>query len=86
MRFPETKSALKSIAHGTAQANLSTNDSLKVKLSFPVDITSNFAKILNSYYIKIQKNNMGSILLAQLRDALLPKLMSGEIDVSELAV
>ncbi len=86
MRFPETKSALKSIAHGTAQANLSTNDSLKVKLSFPVDITSNFAKILNSYYIKIQKNNMGSILLAQLRDALLPKLMSGEIDVSEVAV
>ena len=84
MRFPETKSALKSIAHGTAQANLSTNDSLKVKLSFPVDITSNFAKILNSYYIKIQKNNMGSILLAQLRDALLPKLMSGEIDVSGL--
>lgn len=39
---------------------------------------------LNQYYAQIAVNKLESSQLASMRDALLPKLMSGEIDVSEV--
>jgi type I restriction enzyme S subunit len=35
-------------------------------------------------FLKMRYNSFESIRLAELRDALLPKLMSGELDVSTL--
>ena len=42
--------------------------------------------ILSFFWETIETNKMESQRLAQLRDALLPKLMSGEIDVSEVEI
>lgn len=52
----------------------------------PDNIISDFEKIASSldqaYLVGFEEN----MRLAQLRDALLPKLMSGEIDVSEVEI
>lgn len=53
------------------------------KLAIPNDIEKviEFNDSINSYFIKIQTNNSQIQTLTQTRDALLPKLMSGEIRV-----
>ena len=43
----------------------------------------NFDVILNSYFLKIRANNTQSKTLSNLRDTLLPKLISGEIRIPE---
>ncbi|NDY72713.1 hypothetical protein DO021_04175 [Desulfobacter hydrogenophilus] len=43
----------------------------------------NFDAILNSYFLKIKENNTQSKTLSNLRDTLLPKLISGEIRIPE---
>ena len=45
---------------------------------------SKFIDILNSVYEQIDHLNIENKKLAELRDAILPKLMSGEIDVSDI--
>ena len=45
-----------------------------------------YLKLITPIFGAIFKNNEESCRLAQLRDTLLPKLMSGEIDVSDVAV
>lgn len=45
---------------------------------------SEFAKILHTVYDQIEQLNRENEQLADLRDTLLPKLMSGEIDVSDI--
>ncbi len=52
----------------------------------PNNILEKFNLILKSIFYKKALNGMETQRLAQLRDTLLPKLMSGEIDVSNLAV
>ena len=41
-----------------------------------------FEEAVSPLYLTIQKNEEQSSTLVELRDALLPKLMSGELDVS----
>lgn len=48
------------------------------------DALEKFEKILAPMYEEIQKNNNQSSTLGKFRDTLLPKLMSGEIDVSSI--
>ena len=50
----------------------------------PISIAADFEKMIKVFYDKIQSNGMESERLAQLRDTLLPKLMSGEIKLSEI--
>lgn len=52
----------------------------------PADIYNEIGKLLGPIYEAITRNRIESKMLAQLRDSLLPKLMSGEIDVSEVEV
>ena len=52
----------------------------------PADIYHEIGKLLGPIYEAITRNRIESKMLAQLRDSLLPKLMSGEIDVSEVEV
>lgn len=47
-------------------------------------IQTQFSNIASSLYEMIEQNNQETARLAQLRDTLLPKLMSGEIDVSRV--
>lgn len=59
------------------QANLKSIDFPK----FPLDKVSEFIKLTNQYFDKINLNNTQIQTLTQLRDTLLPKLMSGEVKV-----
>ncbi len=50
----------------------------------PPDVELQFAQILEDYYKMIDSNICQNQQLVTLRDNLLPKLMSGEIDVSDI--
>ena len=60
-------------------------NTLKVLVS-PEDIISNFEKIVSLLDIQYLVNVEENMRLSLLRDSLLPKLMSGEIDVSEVEI
>ena len=49
----------------------------------PVEIALEFKKITQIYYEKIQSNGIESEKLSQLRDTLLPRLMSGELEIKD---
>ena len=51
-----------------------------------IEIQEKFTCIVGALYEKISQNNQENTCLAQLRDTLLPKLMSGEIDVSKVNI
>ena len=85
-RRPEMKSALEVIARGTAQSNLSPVETLNVGIPFDIESRVNLASCMSSFFEQIINNEMESQRLAQLRDTLLPQLMSGEIDVSEVEI
>ena len=62
--------------------SIKTEDILNLQILIPADsILTQYAKISSSFYSKIEENNQENQRLATLRDTLLPKLMSGEIDV-----
>ena len=50
----------------------------------PIEVALNFEKYVDIYYNKIQKNGIESELLSHLRDTLLPRLMSGELNVNTI--
>lgn len=50
----------------------------------PVEIALEFKKITQIYYEKIQSNGVESEKLSQLRNTLLPRLMSGELKISDI--
>ena len=85
-RRPEMKAALETIARGTAQANLSPVETLDIEIPFDIPTLQDIALYMKSFFEQIISNEMEIQTLAQLRDTLLPKLMSGEIDVSEVEV
>ncbi|NBK99710.1 MAG: restriction endonuclease subunit S, partial [Erysipelotrichia bacterium] len=70
---------------GSAQPNISANDVMTIPCVIPSqDEIDGFNDIAEPMFKKIVKNQNENIRLATLRDSLLPKLMSGELDVSEL--
>ena len=84
MRLPEFKSFAEIQSQGTAQANVST----KQLKGFPLIIADNyliekFNALTGSYFEKVLINFAESKSLAELRNLLLPKLLSGEIRVKE---
>ena len=52
----------------------------------PNEIVGKYAGLARSFIAQIDKNQQESRRLAQLRDTLLPRLMSGEIDINEIKV
>ena len=84
-RNTDNKTRLMSIARGTAQANLSPVETLKLSTIVPAtEIIEKFSKIVNKLYDKFVNNMQESRRLAELRDTLLPKLMSGELKLSDI--
>ena len=71
------------IAKGTAQANLSPVETLKLEIPYN-DSFLEISQELKPVYDLILANTIELKRLAIFRDTLLPKLMSGEIDVSEV--
>lgn len=49
-----------------------------------LDAISRFATIIDSYQIVIQMNGSENTKYTEIRDTLLPKLMSGELKINEI--
>ncbi|MCW9681832.1 restriction endonuclease subunit S [Dolichospermum planctonicum UHCC 0167] len=71
-------------ANATTVLNLSSKSITEYKLVLPHEqVLDVFSKIIDSLYEKKDSNVKESKILYQIRDTLLPKLMSGEIRVKE---
>ena len=81
-RQEDMKARMISIARGTAQMNLSPIETGKLPLIIPSnEVLKDFGNRFNNIIHTLTNNIVESSYLAQLRDTLLPKLMSGEIVV-----
>ena len=70
---------------GTTQQQLTVPQFKKTEiLVASQDIMQSFTKTINPLFDKIWKNQAENQTLANIRDVLLPRLMSGEIDVSSI--
>lgn len=73
---------LASLNAGSAVPSMTTNILNAMELPIPDDSTFLiFDNLVTPLYTKIQANEKQSLHLAQIRDTILPKLMSGEIEV-----
>lgn len=74
-------------AQGSAQPNISAREIESVKIVKPNDeIMKTFSSLLNPFFSKILEHQGEIQTLQKTRDTLLPKLLSGEIDVSGLCI
>lgn len=74
---------LRSRANSGVQVNLSSSEIKASQTVLPSEEVNNtFSEITSPMFEVIINNQIENQLLAQLRDTLLPKLMSGELDVS----
>ena len=72
---------------GTTQQQLTVPDFKKTEIVVPDDITmATFTDIVSPLFNQLWANEEENNRLSQLRDALLPKLLSGELDVSEVDI
>lgn len=78
------RSNLNNLASGAAQQNLNVRivKSYKVVIP-PLSLLNSFNLIANSYFEQIKYNTIVNVNTAQLRDTLLPKLMSGKLNIEE---
>ncbi len=72
--------------HGSAIPYIVMNDIAKFELFYNNEIFNNLSQIMKSIVNEIMHNELENEQLIQLRDTLLPKLMSGEIDVSNVDI
>ena len=73
-------------AEGSAQPNISSTGIELSSLILPVDnvLIKNFNKMVQEIFNKIVHNKKETNLLTSLRDTLLPKLLSGEIEIKNI--
>ena len=69
---------------GSAIPYIVMNDLAKFEFVYNEEIFANYTPLFKSLTEAIQANEFESENLAQIRDSLLPKLMSGELDVSDI--
>ena len=85
--FKHIRSNLVSLGNGSVFTNLKTDILKAYPFILPDEQTLKaFNDLIFPVFERIKNNSREINSLAQLRDALLPKLMSGEIDVSEVQV
>lgn len=72
--------------HGSAIPYIVMNDIAKFQVPFNEPVFNKIAPICKAIIDKIQANEAENEKLSQLRDTLLPKLMSGEVDVSKVDI
>ena len=78
---------LASLNAGSAVPSMTTDILKAMELSIPdADTLYKFESIVAPMYRTMKQNTQESNKLAELRDSLLPRLMSGEIDVSKLDI
>lgn len=78
---------LASMNAGSAVPSMTTDILNAMELQIPDETTlAGFEELVAPMYRAMQENRVQSEKLAALRDALLPRLMSGEIDVSDVQI
>ena len=78
----EYQNILLSSASGSAQPNISGSQIERTEIILPsVDLIEEFGSIVNSLFEKILENYSFNQSLTQTRDTLLPKLMSGKLEL-----
>ena len=81
------KNYLISQGNGSVFTNLKTDIVKMMQLAIPEDsIILSFDIVIKSIFEKIKKNQQEITHLTNLRNTLLPKLMSGETDVNEVEI
>ncbi|MCW4783741.1 restriction endonuclease subunit S [Enterobacter chuandaensis] len=77
--------ALQQMGHGSV-FNTITRDTFKnIKVPFcNEELTNSYSLLVKNYFSKILNNNYQNIALTNLRDTLLPKLISGELSPEDL--
>ncbi|PJR62507.1 restriction endonuclease subunit S [Raoultella sp. T31] len=77
--------ALQQMGHGSV-FNTITRDTFKnIKIPFcNEELTNSYSLLVKNYFSKILNNNYQNIALTNLRDTLLPKLISGELSLEDL--
>ena len=85
IKSPRFNQWVVTLASGSVRQTLNYEDFSLIKIAYPPkEKVDQFNKIYNSYFEVINYNNTIIKCLENLRDVLLPKLMSGEIDVSHI--
>ncbi len=82
----EAKSELINMAVGSAQQNISQVLIKQLKIHSNVESIKKFCFIAKPIHDRLESLCTESVVLADLRDTILPRLMSGEIDVSKIEV
>jgi type I restriction enzyme, S subunit len=81
----ENMEAVKSKANGSTFQEISKSNFKLIDISIPsVEVLQAFDEIIDAIFKKIVENVYSNLSLTQTRDTLLPKLMSGQLKVSEL--
>ena len=87
LKQPEVYSEVVNRGQGSAQPNISASDIMSIPCAIPsqeeINIFNNTARPLFDLIISNQRENRQ---LSELRDTLLPKLMSGDLDVSNIDI
>ena len=70
---------------GSTIVNLNKSQFAKIQVTIPaISVMSDFDKIASPMFEKILQNQKENLHLSLIRESLLPKLMSGELDVSDI--
>lgn len=78
---------LASMNAGSAVPSMTTDILNAMELQIPDEASlADFEELVSPMYRAMQENRIQSEKLAALRDALLPRLMSGEVDVSDVQI
>lgn len=83
LRNENIKERIIQIAKGSAQQNLSIAELKKIKVILPANIPDKLFSIYNTNHLKIVSLFIENERLFELRETLLPKLLSGEIKLSD---
>lgn len=84
-RKNDFKQKLEALAKGTAQLNLSPVETLNEKIAYSEQSAFELSNRLKPFFEKIILNNQDNKTLSSIRDSLLPKLMSGEINLENMS-
>lgn len=82
-RQAKMKERLIVLSRGTAQANLSPIETMKVEICYNKRRVLDYSQVVAPMFSTIVKNLRANRCLAELRDALLPRLLSGEIKIEK---
>lgn len=78
---------VKSIVTGAVQPKISQANLRSIEVVIPpINVLNDLQAIINPIFAQIRQNDDENKTLSEIRDSLLPRLMSGEIDVSDVNI